>query len=258
LDDSIAKFLPDSVAGNPFIQKITFRSLANHTSGLPRLPDNLEAAPEFDPANPYATYGRAEMFAFLKSYKNEIEPGDQFEYSNLGYGLLGELISMVADQPYGQLVRDSIAVPLEMANTTQVLDPETQQLIAPHNSKGEEVAAWSFESMSGAGAFRSTVNDLLKYTLAQFVLPKNRLERAMMLTRQFSYFIPPNTDIGLAWHMNMVGDIIYYWHNGGTAGSSSFVALAPDKRTALVVLSNSSLSVDDISNSILQKVILAD
>jgi CubicO group peptidase (beta-lactamase class C family) len=58
--------------------------------------------------------------------------------------------------------------------------------------------------------------------------------------------------------MNMVGDIIYYWHNGGTAGSSSFVALAPDKRTALVVLSNSSLSVDDISNSILQKVILAD
>jgi CubicO group peptidase (beta-lactamase class C family) len=145
-----------------------------------------------------------------------------------------------------------------MANTTQVLDPETQQLIAPHNSKGEEVAAWSFESMSGAGAFRSTVNDLLKYTLAQFVLPKNRLERAMMLTRQFSYFIPPNTDIGLAWHMNMVGDIIYYWHNGGTAGSSSFVALAPDKRTALVVLSNSSLSVDDISNSILQKVILAD
>lgn len=255
LDDSIARFLPDSVAANPFVQKITFRSLANHTSGLPRLPDNLDSVSNFDSENPYASYGRNDLFAFLKNLKVTREPGDEFEYSNLGYGLLGELLHIITGQTYAQLVQDSIALPLNMPNTAQQLDPKTQQLIAPHNAKGEAIAFWTFDAMSGAGALRSTVNDLLRYAYTQFLMPENSLERAMMLTRQFSYFIPPNTDIGLAWHMNILDDVIYYWHNGGTGGSSSFLALAPDKSAALVVLSNSAISVDEISEQILHKVL---
>lgn len=257
LDDSIAKFLPDSVASNPFIQKITFKSLANHTSGLPKLPDNIDQSPQFDRANPYAHYGRKELFAFLKTFDNENEPGDQFEYSNLGYGLLGELLSIITDVPFAQLVTDSIATPLNMTNTVQHLDAKKQQLMQPHNNKGEAVAAWQFEAMSGAGALRSTINDLLRYAHTQFLMPENTLEQAMMLTRQFSYFIPPNTDIGLAWHMNMLGDVIYYWHNGMTGGSSSYLAIAPDKSTALVVLSNAAVSVDDISQDIMRRLLVA-
>lgn len=255
LEDSIARFLPDTIAANPSIQKITFKSLANHTSGLPRLPDNMDSTSNLDFTNPYAKYGRNELFAFLKNFEATREPGDEFEYSNLGYGLLGELLSIISGKPYSQLVRDSIALPLGMSNTVQHLDPKTQQLIAPHNAKGEPVVAWNFDAMSGAGAFRSTVNDLLRYAHTQFLMPDNSLEQAMMLTRQFSYFIPPNTDIGLAWHMNMLGDVIYYWHNGATGGSSSFLALAPDKSAALVVLSNSAISVDEISQQILHKIL---
>lgn len=258
LDDSIAQFLPDSVASNPYIQKITFRSLANHTSGLPRLPDNIENTSDFDPHDPYATYGRKELFEFLKSFQSETAPGDQYEYSNLGYGLLGELVSIITARPYDQLVQDSITKPLDMLNTVQTLHSENQVLTPPHDGQGEKTSPWTFQAMSGAGALKSTVNDLLKYAHIQFLIPKNRLEQAMMMTRQFSYFIPPDTDIGLAWHMNMLGGLIYYWHNGGTAGSSSFIALAPDSRAALVVLSNSASSVDDISIAILQKIILAE
>ena len=65
---------------------ITLQDLATHTSGLPRLPSNL--APK-DPANPYADYSVEQLYQFLSSYQLTRDIGSQYEYSNLGGGLLG-------------------------------------------------------------------------------------------------------------------------------------------------------------------------
>jgi len=56
----------------------------------------------------------------------------------------------------------------------------------------------------------------------------------------------------LAWHMNVVGDELIYWHNGATFGSSSYVAFTPDRKMAIVVLSNTAESVDSVALSILK------
>lgn len=254
LEDSISKFLPDSVASNSSLQQITFKSLANHTSGLPERPSDLEATPNYNASSPYATFSREELFSFLKDYEAKIEPEQEYLYSDLGFGLLGELISIIAEKPFEQQVKEVITQPLGMSNT--VITPTSDQEVVPgYSDTGDSVGVWQYNAMTGSGALKSTTKDLLRYAQVQFEMPHTVLENAMTQTRQFSFFVPPNADIGLAWHMNMVEDIVAYWHNGNTAGSSSFIGLVPDNRSAIVVLSNSAIDVDEISKKILEKVI---
>jgi CubicO group peptidase (beta-lactamase class C family) len=254
LDDSITKYLPDTLAQNTYLQKITFKHLANHTSGLPRLPENLDKVAKYNPKNPYANYSRKDLFHYLKDVKSDNEPGENFEYSNLGYGLLGELISIITQKTYSQNIKEIISDTLKLPNTVEKANPKTQKLTKVYNAHGQETPIWDFQAFAGTGALKSTVHDLLRFAQYQFKLPETTLENAMAMTRQFTYFLPPNTDIGLAWHMNMVDDVIQLWHNGRTAGSSSFIGLVPDKKSAIVVLSNSALSVDEISSKILSKI----
>lgn len=255
LDDSIVKFLPDSLAQNADLHKITFKELANHTSGLPRLADNLEKTPKFSILDPYAQYTRKELFSYLKNIKLESNPGEKFEYSNTGYALLGELIAIISKKTYSQYLTDVITNPLGMTNTGEKINPKTQHIAKVYNKAGEQVPIWQWQAFIGAGGLKSTITDMLRFAQTQFKRPEYPLEQAMSLTRQFTYYLPPATDIGLAWHMNMVNDVVQYWHNGATGGSSSFLALVPDTKSAVIVLSNSELSVDQISTQILHKVI---
>lgn len=256
LDDSIAQFLPDSVKANPAIQKITFKSLANHTSGLPRLATNWNTIPSFVEGDPYAHYDQKALFSFLKSYKAAREPGIEIEYSNLGFGLLGELISIITKKTYIQNVQEIITTPLQMTNTVEEVNPKTQQFAKVYNNKGEEVPSWNFSALTGAGSLKSTIHDMLLYAQAQIKMPMTALEKAMASTKQFTFFVPPNSDIGLSWYIDMVEDVVYYNHTGGTAGSSSFIGIAPDTKSAIVVLSNASVDVKNISEQILKKIIL--
>lgn len=255
LDDSITKFLPDSVAKNKFLQGITFKQLANHTSGLPKLPDNIDKVSHYTLANPYTHYGRKELFSYLKNVRLDELPGEKFEYSNLGFALLGELISRISKKTYNELITEVITGPLGMINTLERVNPKTQQLSKVYNKEGNEVPIWQWQAFAGSGALKSTITDLLRFAQFQFKMPETTLENAMTLTKQFTYYLPPSTDIGLAWHMNMANDVIQYWHNGQTGGSSSFIGLVPDSKSAIVVLSNSSISVDEISFRILNTII---
>ena len=118
-----------------------------------------------------------------------------------------------------------------------------------------ETPVWTFDAFAAHGALKSTVKDLLAYAKAHFQMPESDLEHALAYTRQFTYFNPPDTDIGLAWHMNLMGDELIYWHNGATFGSSSYLALSPDRKVAVVVLSNTAEPVDSIAISIINSIL---
>lgn len=253
LDDAIGAYLPDSVAQNESIAAITFKQLANHTAGLPRMPDNYNKIPGYSDSQPYEAYDRAALFSALKKLSLPREPDTEYEYSNFGYGLLGELIAIISKKNYIECVTEVITAPLHMTNTSDQIADDVN--IAPPHHQGQQVPMWKFKSLAGAGALKSTVNDLLRYAITQLSMPDNSLQQAMALTRLFTFFVPPTSDIGLAWHMDIYGDITCIWHNGGTAGSSSFMGLIPDEKSAVIVLSNASLSVDQTANEIIQKVI---
>src|SRR5699024_2066700 len=80
LDDPINKYLPDSLHVPSYHgQKITLKSLATHTSGLPRMPSNFFPK---NILNPYANYAVSYLYYFLDHYKLARKPGTSFQYSN--------------------------------------------------------------------------------------------------------------------------------------------------------------------------------
>src|SRR5207249_8760381 len=130
--------------------------LSTHSSGLPRMPANF--APK-DAANPYADYSVQQLYDFLSGYKLERDIGSEYEYSNLGAGLLGHALSLRAGMSYEALVRARICDLLGMADTRMTLTPELNaRLAAGHNDALTPVPNWDIPTLAGAGAFRSTAN----------------------------------------------------------------------------------------------------
>ena len=150
LDDPVARFLPTTVTVPTRGQRqITLVDLATQTSGLPRLPTNLQAT---DPANPLADYTVQQLYAFLSAYVLPRDPGAEYEYSNLGFGLLGHALARRAGTSYQQLLAERILGPLGMTMTGVTLTPAMRrQLALPHNDRGEVVAAWDNPTLAGGG-----------------------------------------------------------------------------------------------------------
>ncbi len=228
LDDPVTKYLPSSMRMPTRNGKqITLRQLATHCSGLPGIPDNLE--PE-RADNPYADYTVEKLYAFLANHKLTRDPGAPSEYSNLGMGLLGHVISLKAGMNYEALVVDRICRPLKMESTRITLTPELKSRFATgHNLFGEPVPGWDVPVLSGSGALRSTVNDLLKYVSANLGLIPSSLTPLMKKTHQ----------AGLAWFVSseQPGSKIIR-HGGGTGGAQSFVGFDAVGRRGVVVLFN--------------------
>jgi D-alanyl-D-alanine-carboxypeptidase/D-alanyl-D-alanine-endopeptidase len=256
LDAPVSQLLPKSVvikqadAGKP----ITLRHLATHMSGLPRLPDNLIPA---DDSDPYADYDVAKLYAFLSSHQPIRQPNDEHEYSNLGYGLLGHGLALQSGLSYEALVRERIAIPLGMADTAITSRPEWQGRRATGHDAGlQSTSDWDLGALQGAGALRSTTNDLLVFLQAAMGRKPSPLAPAfatMLATRL------PLGDGGaeqaLGWVISGSGERQIVWHNGGTGGYRSFVGFRPSTGVGVVVLSNTATEagVDDIGVHLLDR-----
>ena len=156
---------------------ITLQDLSTHVSGLPTIPDNMKFG---DPNNPYADYREEDLYAFLNKHKLARAPGTKYEYSNLGQGLLGHLLSLRAKSTYEDLVRNRIAVPLKMSSTRITIDKESQSRFAPgHMADGQPAANWDLSVLAGAGGVRTTVNDMLLFAAANLAPPKGKLGEAI-------------------------------------------------------------------------------
>ena len=251
LSDPISKYLPRTVKTPTRDGKeITLLDLATQTSGLPRLPTNF--APK-DPQNPYADYSVDQLYAFLSGYNLTRGIGEKYEYSNLGVGLLGHILALRAGTDYETLVRKRICQPLKMSDTKINLTPEMQARLATgHNQTLKPVGNWDLPTLAGAGALRSTVNDMLKFVAANLGLKKSPLLAAMEKAQQSQRETgQADLSIGLNWHILKKFDSEMIWHNGGTGGYHSFIGLDKKNRKGVVVLSNSANDIDDIGRHLL-------
>lgn len=253
LDDPVAKYLPSTVKmPERNGRSITLVDLSTHTSGLPRLPGNLSPK---DPSNPYADYSVEQLYQFLSGYQLTRDIGSTYEYSNLGGGLLGHVLARRAGTDYEALVESLICAPLGMKSTAITLTPEIKaRLAVGHNAALEPVKNWDLPTLAGAGALRSTANDLLSFLAANLGYSKSPLAPAMAAMAQTRRPTgQQGLEIALGWHIFTSNGKEIVWHNGGTGGYRSFIGFDPRTRIGVVALSNTStnMGVDDIGRHLL-------
>ncbi|HWZ35547.1 MAG TPA: serine hydrolase domain-containing protein [Mucilaginibacter sp.] len=253
LNDPITKYLPDSVAANPALKDINLVNLSNHTSGLPGLPGNFSAQKNYSDANPYKNYTREMLFSYLQNCKLRSRPGTEYAYSNLAVGLLGVILERVTGKPYEQLVAEIICRPLGMKSTLQHLYPLIASRSAyVYNDEAKLTPSWDFDALAACGSLKSTINDLLIYTKANMAKSDTKLSKAFELAHQIT-FNNGDTQVGLGWHIIKVDGVGYLFHNGGTEGSSSFLAYNIEKGLAVILLSNAGASTDNTGVDIISK-----
>lgn len=235
LEDPVRKYLPaDAVpAAREGDAEIRLVDLASQHSGLPRLPNNLHPK---DPANPYVDYTPALLYQFLSTQTLHLPSNPGFLYSNLGMGLLGHALTLRYGKSYEQMIVDLVAEPLGLNDTRVTLHADQQKRFATgYDADGAPVHTWEFDALAGAGALRSTAADLVKYLQAH-LNPPEKLKVAIELTHTETHKIGANGGIGLAWLMNSGGQ--NYFHDGGTAGFSTYLSFNTARKTGVVVLIN--------------------
>lgn len=250
LEDPIQEHLPDGVTA-PMRngQAITLANLSTHTSGLPRLPDNIEPA---NPNNPYADYTVEQLYDFLGGYALPRDIGAEYEYSNYAVGLLGQLLARRAGTSYEALVKTRLTDALRMDETGITLTPGMKHRLATGHADGVEAENWDIPTLAGAGALRSTAHDMLRFLAANMGLEETPLYAAMQATHHVRVEdTPSGFDVGLGWRISNSDTAEIVWHPGGTGGYRSFAGFVKGGNKAVVVLTNATRSVDDLGLQLL-------
>jgi CubicO group peptidase (beta-lactamase class C family) len=245
-DTTVQSLLPATVKVPTRNDKqMTLLDLSLQVSGLPRMPDNFKPK---SPENPYADYDTARLYDFLNRYDLPRDIGAKYEYSNVGVGLLGHALSRKAGQSYEALLQERIFTPLGMKSSTITLTDELKRRLAfGHSPTLQPVSGWDLDALAGAGAIRSTANDMALFLEAALGLKKTPLDAAFARMRSVSRETgTPELQIQMGWHRFTRFGTEIIWHNGGTGGYRTWAGFAPAKKLAAVALCNTSFSVDDL------------
>lgn len=252
-DDPVTKYLkvPANPEGLARLDKITLLMLATHTSGLPRLPPNLAPA---DMRDPYADYTQAKLLAGLARSATEVNAPADYAYSNFGASVLGQALAAAWGQSYAEALRQHVLAPLGLNQTMLGLTGTAAPAnLAPgHGEKGAPVPNWTCDAIAPAGALRSSARDLALFLQAGLGLRETPLAASFAATMQpLRPLVGIVGSIGLAWHLT-ADDPPIVWHNGGTGGYRSFIGVDPRGKRGVVVLANSSQSVDGLGFGLLR------
>jgi CubicO group peptidase (beta-lactamase class C family) len=176
------------------------------------------------------------------------KPGTKFHYSTQGFTLVGCAIEGASGRKYVDYVHDTIFVPAGMANTRW----DDRFAIVPHRTrfysklKSGEIQNSEFLDSSykvPGGGWLSSADDMANFEIAILAdkLVK-RPTRDAMWTPQHGA-APEATEekhrgYALGWGTGEVSGVPDVGHGGGQQGTSTFIMLAPEQKTGVVVLIN--------------------
>lgn len=242
LDTTLREVMgPAQSFADEHVAAITLLQLATHTSGLPRLPEDL--IPRADPADPYASYDRKDLNATIARTKLAHAPPFPVSYSNLGIGLLGDLLARLHGKGWAELAVDRIAKPLDMVDTCVTLTPEQEKRLAPPYAGNQPAKRWRHLALAGSGALHSTASDLVLFARALGQPASTPLETAIRMTEQPR----AGTNFGLGLPFTVRNGQTEYWYQGGTGGYRSWISVKAGTREIVVMLiNNSGLSPQDV------------
>ena len=228
LDDNISKFLD----GTPEAWKpITIRHLLTHTSGI------IREAPGFDPLK---IQNDADVIKTAYSLPLRFTPGEKYEYCNVGYFTLAEIISRVSGKPWGDFLHERVFAPLGMnsTRTTNMTDlvPNRANGYIWRNGKYQNAAIYF--AVRPSGALLSTVLDLAKWDAALDagkILKQPTLEQAWTPVKLNSGNTHP---YGFGWELAPVAGHKQINHGGSLPGFRAQLTRLVDHKVTVAVLTN--------------------
>ena len=229
IDDNINEYLDYDVKDNALI---SFKSLANHTSGLPRLPNNLKASYSREKTN---VYKKEDLDIYIKdSLEINIKTKGKFVYSNLAVGLMGYVLSKIENVGFDELYNSYIFSKYNMDNTTIDSRKSNELLVKGLSNTGNELENMYLDALAPAGSVISSVEDLAKYGLAQFDNSNNDLE----LIRRKTFKLNNRVSLGLGWFILKAKKNIWFNHDGNTGGYSSSMFIDVENKNGVIILTN--------------------
>ena len=243
LNDPIEKYLPvDNVTVPSYNgHKITLENLATHTSGLPDFPTGWIRN---------HSYTTQQVYDFVSNATLSSKPGTKANYSDIGMGLLGHILSLRAGVSFDQLVKDRILNVLAMdstgmrMNTSGISVPEDiKSRYATGHIAGKEVnLEFIPETIESAGAMYSSTNDLLKYLSANIGLIQTKINDSIQETHLIRHSFGQTSEnkslkdyIGLGWTVTTDFGKEVIWHTGSIDGYTSIIGFNPSKQIGLVI-----------------------
>jgi CubicO group peptidase (beta-lactamase class C family) len=237
VDDKLSKFLEDAP---PQWQAITLRHLLTHTSGLVR------EAPGFDFSK---LQPEIDVIRTAYSVPLQFTTGEKWQYSNLGYFILAELIHRVSGKPWGDFLAERVFVPLGMTSTRVTslaeLIPNRARGYAWRNDKFQNEG--DFPAVRPSGAFVSTVLDLAKWESALLT------DRVLKAATKQQMWTPVTLNdgkkypYGFGWELDdwpanapQPTGVPMIRHEGAINGFRAGYSRWPGHRLAVIVLTNRS------------------
>jgi len=214
--------------------QITYKELATHSSGLPGMPLKMMLSLLFTKNdNPYKDFDESRLVNYLKN-DLKLKTKGKLRYSNVGAGLLGHALSQQLNLSYDELLRQKLLSKLEMHSTTTIREKLKDKLVTGLDKKGNKTTNWDLNILAGAGAALSSAADMSKFILANI---ENNC-KAFDFQKQY-HLQNSKQSMGLGWFI--LKDLLkgmdeIYFHNGGTGGYRSSMAINMKNQTGIIVL----------------------
>ncbi|MBL8271865.1 serine hydrolase domain-containing protein [Steroidobacter sp.] len=217
------------------VDAATVRRVANHTSGLP------EHANYFFADEPYQPPSRD--LTILRYGNLVTAPGETYQYSNLGYGVLDYVVQRVSGQSFAQYLRTAVFLPLGMTRSSLAVEPRLASFIATrYDDAGRALPAYTFDH-SGASAVFASAHDLARFGM--FHLKAHLPDQQAILSdasidemhRQTTGTADKGYGVGFVVEQRHGYRVVS--HSGSMSGVATDLRIFPAQSLAIVVLSNS-------------------
>jgi D-alanyl-D-alanine carboxypeptidase len=219
---------------------ITVEQLLSHSSGLPR-----EAGDHWTSYN-FPT--EAELVALMADRQAPLPPQTRWKYSNLAYGVAGQLVEKLSGQRFADYAQANILDPLGMTDSS--FDKPVPGLATPYGRRLPDGSREVFgfvdaRGMAAATGLTSDLTDMAKFVSAQFrrgprggaqILSSGSM-REMQRVRSVEETWRNGT--GLGFQTARINDRSYVGHSGGYPGYITQTLFQPADRFGVIVLTNS-------------------
>jgi len=221
--------------GNP--ADATLGRVLNHTSGLPL---HYQFFYEDEP------YRRPSMDETILRYGHAVTaPGERYQYSNLGYGLIDYAISRVSGKSYADFMKTEVFLPLGLTRMSVDIEPALEKYQAiRYGTDGRPIPFYTFDHAGGSAIYASA-HDLVRFGMFHL---KARLpdQKAILKDETLDEMQRPTADMGsgqgygIGWITENRGRRRLVQHTGGMGGVATILAMLPEERIVIAALANSS------------------